>query len=87
MKKILSVFAVVFIIGLAGCASMPDGQGGRKTVLGRPGSPAWYLSTTPRERYLYVERTCEMYGYQKGRSNWPECIQKVMKDLNIRPAP
>jgi hypothetical protein len=87
MKKISSVVAVILIIGVAGCSSMPDGRGGRKTVLGNPGSPAWYLSTTARERRLYVERICESYGYQKGQSNWPECIQKVMKDLNIRPAP
>ena len=79
--KILIAVMLGSTIVLHGCTTMPGGR----TVLGAPGSPAWFYSTTNQEKQAYIEKTCERYGYTKGSDKWPECIERVMKDLNIRP--
>jgi hypothetical protein len=70
------------IAALSACTTMPDGS----KVLGRPGSPAWRMSTTAEQQWNYIYGMCEQYGYKKGSENWPECVQKTMSDLGLQPA-
>ena len=80
MKAIITVI-LGSVIFASGCTTMPGG----KTVLGAPGSAAWFYSTTNQEKTEYIEKTCERYGYKKGANNWPECIERVSKKLNLTP--
>ena len=81
MRKTIGLLFSISIFS-AGCTTMPGG----KVVPGMPGSPLWFHSTTNQEKQEYIEKTCERYGYQRSSDQWPECIERVMKDLNLQPA-
>ena len=82
MKMLIAVMLGSTIV-LHGCitSTLPSGR----TVLGAPGSPVWFRSTTNQEKQEYIEKTCERYGYKRGADNWPECIERVSKKLNLTP--
>lgn len=56
----------LFAIALAGCQT-----GG----IGRPGSPAWQLSTTEEQKLAYFRSTCEAYGFKEGTPQMAQCMQ------------
>lgn len=58
--------AALAVLALAGC------QGGG---IGRPGSPAWNVTTSPEQQAAYYRKQCVNYGFKPGTVEMAQCVQ------------
>jgi|LauGreSBDMM110SN_4_FD.fasta_scaffold397503_1 hypothetical protein len=63
-----AVAVVVSLVALSGCDSSTG-------AIGRPGSPAWNMSTTSSERSEYYRAQCVGYGFRDGTQEMAQCVQ------------
>ena len=64
----LAVAMAVSIAALSGCDSSTGS-------IGRPGSPAWNMSTTSSEKNQYYRAQCLGYGFSDGTPEMAQCMQ------------
>lgn len=73
MQKFKSYFLLLPLasIFLSGCATGLDGE----TVMGSPGSPAWFNSASPKTKLHYFTEICSGYGFKVDTLQMSQCIQ------------
>jgi len=72
---------LVFIFGLgaisffnAGCSTGVNGE----TVMGRPGSPAWFNSASPQTIAAHFTEVCKTYGFQPNTPQFADCLKDTI---------
>jgi hypothetical protein len=73
MARYSSSFLVIALtsILLSGCATGLDGE----TVIGRPGSPAWFRTASAETKLHYFTTICNGYGFKIDTPQMSQCIQ------------
>lgn len=71
----------VCLLLLAGCQGA-DGDG----YIGLPGSPAWFMSASPKTIAAYYSERCVGYGFQPGTPHMAQCIQNEAQGARGRNA-
>ena len=76
--KLLFLFGIIFTI--SNCSTGSSGE----TVLGRPGSPMWFMSASQETIDNYLEQKCSRYGYTRGTSQFANCMRDLDKSSRDR---
>ena len=69
-KIILAVLPTILLV--QGCSTGVSGE----TVIGRPGSPAWFRSANMPTQISYFTNKCRNYGFKDSTNEMAQCIQK-----------
>jgi len=72
---------LILVIGLgtisffnAGCSTGVNGE----TVMGRPGSPAWFNSASPQTIAAHFTEVCKTYGFQPNTPQFADCLKDTI---------
>lgn len=76
--KLLFLFGIIFTT--SNCSTGSSGE----TVLGRPGSPMWFMSASQDTIDNYLEQKCSRYGYTRGTSQFANCMRDLDKSSRDR---
>ncbi len=72
MRATLLFITALVPLALAACGTNPDGS----TVVGMPGSPAWFATASPEVMREYFSRRCEAYGLDAAAPGMNSCIER-----------
>ena len=72
MRTALSLYSALVALTLVACGTNPDGS----TVIGAPGSPAWFKTASPEVMREYFSRRCTAYGYVDATPEMNACIER-----------
>ena len=67
---------VLFICPLISGCSAPDGT----TDIGSDESPAWHQTASLQTKISYFGTQCEAFGFQKGTSEYSNCLKDLMTE-------
>ena len=76
--KLLFLFGI--ILTTSNCSTGSSGE----TVLGRPGSPMWFMSASQETIDDYLSQKCSRYGYTRGTSQFADCMRDLDKSARNR---
>ena len=80
LLKIYNVSFLTFIVFLSGCSTGKSGE----TVIGKPGSIAWFGSSSIATQNSYFLEKCLSYGFKANSIEIAQCIQKESNETRNR---
>ncbi len=78
--KIHKLSFLIFIVFLSGCSTGKSGE----TVVGKPGSIAWFSSASIATQNSYFLEKCLSYGFKANSTEIAQCIQKESNETRNR---
>ena len=78
MKKLLAVALIATMV--TGCATGIQGE----KVVGRPGSPMWFSTSSVPTQIAYFKQICSAYGFKDSTPNMSQCLRSEMQTAKQR---
>ena len=71
---------LVVTLAMIGCSTGKSGE----SVLGKPGSEAWFSTSSVQTQISYFTEICQKYGFLPATNELAQCVQKETNDAKTR---